>query len=301
MRKIQIVTDSTSDLNGELLEKYGIDYCRMSTVLDGKETEATLTWDNCSPEDFYQLLRDGNRITTTQVPVSEFVRVFNKYIDEGCDIIYLACSNRQSGSINTSIVVAKDVLKEHPEAKIACIDALRAGPGEGMLAIYAAEKAAAGADFDELVEDIKKQRLHINQFMTMYSLDSFRRAGRVENSEAYQSNLMAVKPILIADANGAQVPVRKVRGRAASLTEIADMLAEAGGNDATQGDTIFIGHADCLPEDVEAVRERLNEKCPDKKVLAVYIGPIVGASVGPDCIGVWGWGNEVTYKAGEAK
>ena len=35
MKKVKIITDSCSDLTGELLEKYGIDYAKMNTVLDG--------------------------------------------------------------------------------------------------------------------------------------------------------------------------------------------------------------------------------------------------------------------------
>ena len=46
MRNIKILTDSCSDLNGELLEKYNIDYARMNTVRDGVETEASLTWEH---------------------------------------------------------------------------------------------------------------------------------------------------------------------------------------------------------------------------------------------------------------
>jgi len=30
-----------------------------------------------------------------------------------------------------------------------------------------------------------------------------------------------------------------------------------------------------------------------------YIGPIIGASIGPDAVGIWGFGEEVTYKIGD--
>ena len=37
MRKVKIITDSCADLSAEQLEKYDIDYARMSTIEDGKE------------------------------------------------------------------------------------------------------------------------------------------------------------------------------------------------------------------------------------------------------------------------
>lgn len=43
MRKVKIITDSCADLSAEQLEKYDIDYARMSTIEDGKESPALLT------------------------------------------------------------------------------------------------------------------------------------------------------------------------------------------------------------------------------------------------------------------
>ena len=44
MNKIKIITDSCSDLTVELLKKYDIDYAKMNTVLEGKTSEALLSW-----------------------------------------------------------------------------------------------------------------------------------------------------------------------------------------------------------------------------------------------------------------
>lgn len=38
MRKVKIITDSCSDLTAELLERYDIDYAKMTTVDDGVES-----------------------------------------------------------------------------------------------------------------------------------------------------------------------------------------------------------------------------------------------------------------------
>ena len=36
MRKLQIITDSCSDLTPELMERYHIDYAQMNTVYEGR-------------------------------------------------------------------------------------------------------------------------------------------------------------------------------------------------------------------------------------------------------------------------
>ena len=297
MKKVKIITDSCSDLTGELLEKYGIDYAKMNTVLDGNETPASLTWTPKDVHSFYEIMRAGKRITTTQVPVEEFNRIFTKYLDEGSDIVYIACSSKQSGSVNTARVVAEKLIKTYPERKIFCIDSLNASMGEGVLAIEAAKLAAQEMTAEEIAEKINGMRKTVNEFCTVHSLDALRRAGRVKASAAFFGNLMGVKPIIIADAIGAQSAFKKVKGRQNSIKEIVALLKDAVVDPETQ--TVYIAHADCSAEEVEQIRNLVASEIPCKDICIGYIGPIIGASIGPDAIAIFGFGKEVTYKLGD--
>ena len=299
MRKIKIITDSCSDLSGELLERYDVDYARMNTVYEGKETPASLTWEYYTPKKLYDIMRNGERITTTQVPVQEFKRIFGKYLGEGYDVIYIGCASKQSGSVNTAAVVAKEMLKEYPDAKIACIDSMNASIGIGMLAIYAAELAAKENTFEYIEQEVTNARKRVNQFVTVHSLDSLKRAGRVTASSAFFGNLMGVKPILISDADGTQTPIKKVRGRLQSFEEIVQLLSDNIENEDEQ--TVYIAHADCSDDELSMLRQYIRSEINCKDIETVYIGPIIGASIGPDAIGVWAFGKEVTYRVGENK
>ena len=106
MRKVQIITDSCSDLTPALMEQYGIDYAKMNTVFKGETAPADLSWTAQDVHKFYDTMRNGDRITTTQVPVEEFNRVFRKYLDQGCDIVYIGCSSGLSGSVALGKLVA---------------------------------------------------------------------------------------------------------------------------------------------------------------------------------------------------
>ncbi len=110
MRPIKIITDSCSDLDRELREKYDIDYARMKTVYEGKEEWASLDFEYYTPQELYNIMREGKRVLTTQVPPEEFERIFTKYLDLGYDIIYIGCSLKLSGSVNTGMVVARKLL-----------------------------------------------------------------------------------------------------------------------------------------------------------------------------------------------
>lgn len=293
MRKVKIITDSCADLTAEMLEKYDIDYVKMCTVYEGVESPALLTWSYEEAHALYNIIRDGNRITTAQVSVEEFQNAFRKYLDMGMDIVYVACSQKQSGSVNTGYVTAQKILQEYPDAKIHCINSLRSTFGEGMLAMEAAKMAAEGLGADEIADKIMAMRNTVLQFATVHSLDALKRAGRVSASSAFFGNLFGVKPILIADASGAQAAYKKVKGRMASIKECIALLKENAIDIENQ--TVYLWHSDCDAEEIEEVKALIKESIPCKDICVGLIGPIVGASVGPECIGVWAFGKEVTF------
>lgn len=297
MRTVKIITDSCADLSAEQLEKYDIDYARMSTIEDGIESPALLTWTQEEAHRLYETIRGGKRITTAQVSVEEFNRIFSKYLEEGRDIVYVACSSKQSGSVNTGYVTARKLLEKYPEASIYCIDSLNSTIGEGMLAIEAAKQASQGKSAADINDYIMSIRKTVQEFATVHTLEHLKRAGRVSASSAFFGNLMGVKPILVADANGAQAAIKKVKGRHNSLREIVIMLRENIINANEQ--TIYIAHGDCQPDEIEELKQLVRSEIDCKDISVGYIGPIVGASTGPDTIGVWAFGRPVTYAAEE--
>lgn len=297
MRKVKIITDSCADLTAEQLSKYNIDYAKMSTVYEGKETPAKLTWTPDEAHELYNIMRDGNRITTAQVSVEEFNRVFEIYLMLDMDIVYIGCSSKQSGSVNTGFVTAKKLMEKYEGSTIICIDSLNASMGEGMLAIEAAKLANDGASATEIEAHILAIRKKVNQYVTVHSLDALKRAGRVKGSAAFFGNLMGVKPIIIADANGDQAAYKKVKGRQRSFEEIVAMLKASIIEPEKQ--TIYMTHADCAKEEIDGLVALIKQEIPCLDVEVGFIGPIIGASIGPDAVGIWGFGQEVTYKIGD--
>lgn len=292
MRQVKILTDSCSDLNKELRDKYDIDYVKMNTEFEGKETPASLDWEYISAHEFYETMREGGRFLTTQVPLAEFQRGFSFYADQGYDIVYIGCSTKQSGSVNTGYVVAKEMMEKNPELNIFVIDSLNASLGEGMLAMRAAQYRNDGLSAKEIYEKIMAERKIINEFCTVHSLDYMKRAGRIKASAAFFGNLLGVKPIIIADAEGSQTALKKVKGRQNSMHEIVNLLKDVMGDAKDQ--TVYIVHADCYDE-AKIVEDMVKEIINPRETYITYIGPIIGASIGPDALAVYAVGKEVTF------
>lgn len=290
MQKIKIFTDSCADLGEDIRAKYDIGLVKMRTVDEGKETPADLSDVDYIRAIYKKIRETGKRIFTTQVPMAELEQAFDAAVEAGYAVLYVGCALPMSSSVNTASVVAKQLIEKYPDATIRCVDSTNCSLGEGMLAVYAAELRDAGKTLDEIVSALEERKHEINQFVTVGSLDMLRKSGRVKGSAAFFGNLLGVKPIIISDYNGQNVPIVKVKGRRASLDKLVELTKEAVIDPAEQ--TVYIAHADCA-EDAEYLRRELIEKVGFKDAYIYFIGPIVGVCIGPDAIGVWSVGKKV--------
>lgn len=300
MKKFVILTDSCSDLTLELREKYDIDYVPMHFSCDDKDYVADLDYKEISAKDFYNLMRDGKRVITAQANTAQYLEAFEKYINEGFDVLSISCSSALSASVKASYAARDELLAKYPEAKIICIDSLISSIGEGLITIKAAELRAEGKSIDEVAEWIEENKLRFNQNGCPEKLTYLKQAGRVSAASAFFGGLLNIKPIIISDAKGRNVAVEKVKGRKASLIRAAELTAEEY---ESSDISIGISHADCEDEAKEllaVILEKLSAKGVDtSKVNTVftYIGPIVGASVGPGTVIAYCYGKKVTYDA----
>lgn len=292
MAEFKIFIDSTGDLPKDLREKYDIDYCPMIVTVDEKEIIASLDYDQgYSLKAFYDVMRAGRRIFTSQVPDQVFIEKFTAALKEGKDVLYIACSSKLSASVLAGEKVAQKLRTEYPERKIVVYDSKIACYGQGEMAIFASKMRKEGKSLDEIVAWLDANKFKFNQFATVDSLTYLKRAGRVSASSAFFGNIFGVKPILISDCLGQNLAVEKVKGTKPSLLYLAKAIVEAG--EDLKGKTIFIGHADSL-QAAEFVRDEILKLAPGTEIYIGPIGPIVGASTGPGTIGVYVFGKEVT-------
>ena len=293
MKNFVIVTDSTCDLNAEIREKYSIDYIKMAYIIDEETYPASLDWESHSAHEFYELMRNGKYVRTVQITRETTLDCFKKHLDAGSDIIYITCSSALSGSYNFGCLMARELSEEYPEQKIYCVDSLISSLGQAMLVIKACQLKEEGKGIDEVYEWLLANRLCVNQYGTVESLEYLRRVGRVKASKAFFGNLFGVKPIILSDIKGQNFAFKKVKGALNARKEIAALICEAAEN--PESETLYISHADSL-EAAEALRDEIFAIHPFKDCCIGILGPIVGASVGPGTIIAFSFGKEVTVE-----
>lgn len=59
MKRFQVLTDSTSDVEKELREAFELDYVKMVFTQEGIEYQADLDWGMIDPKTYYDKMRKG--------------------------------------------------------------------------------------------------------------------------------------------------------------------------------------------------------------------------------------------------
>lgn len=295
MKDFIVLTDSTSDLNLEMRKQFNIEYVPMQYIIDGVEYKASLDWESHEPKEYYDLMRNGSRVFTTQILRDTYYEAFHNAIAAGKDLVYISCSSALSASINVARLVAQELSEQYPDAGIYCIDSLISSLGQGFLAMEASRKRDAGLSAAETAAYIESIKLCVNQCGTVASLEYLRRAGRVKASKAFFGNLFGVKPLIISDRKGQNYAYKKAKGAANARIGIAEHIVEAANG---VYDELLVTHADCQ-EDAELLVAEILRQAPFKKVTVNTIGPIVGASVGPGTVIAFCLGKEVLIEGNE--
>ena len=291
MKTFQVITDSTSDIELKYRNSLDIDYLKMVFTIDEKSYDADLEWGGINSTDYYDAMRKGKRAITGLIKAEEVENKFAKYLEKGLDVLYIACSGKLSSSINTAKSYGEEILEKFPGRRIVCLDSLRSNYAEGYMAIKAAEFANEGKTLDETVEWLEENKLKFQTYATVGSLEWLKKAGRVKASTAFFGNLIGVKPIILGDANGNNYSFKKIKGRKTSLDELVSIIVSRIEN--PEEATLFIEHADC-EQDANYIANQVMAKIKVKNINISVLGPIIGATTGPDTITVNFYGEKVT-------
>ena len=297
MNKFAIIGDSTCDLTTEMRKERNIDYAQMLVSWTDKEKKfheipADLDWKIIGPKEYYNILRDGIRIITSQVTEQEFDKVFRRHLAAGEDILYIACSSGLSASLKLAQRLWNEKYsKEYPERKLIIIDSLISCMGQGSMLLRAADMRDEGKSMEEIAAELEKTKLCYNQVAVVESLDCLRRAGRVKAAKAFFGNIFGVKPILISDRAGQNHAIEKAKGRRGSILRCVEMIHEAVVNPESQ--ICYVLHADAKQEDVDLMVSKIKKSVPFKEIKVMTLGPIIGATAGPGTLAIYFYGKEV--------
>lgn len=275
---VKIITDSTSYIPKEYIEKYNISIVSLNVVLNGKSYREVDLENNF----FYKEMDKCSSIPTSSQPsVEEFYNIFENIVKNGDDIVGLFISSEMSGTYSTANLVKNMILENYPDRKVEIIDSRSNCMQMGFAAIEGARTAKEEKDISSVVENINSV-INTSRFLFVPdTLDYLKKGGRIGGAAALFGAILQIRPILTVE-NGVTTVLNKVRTKKKAVDKIVETVI----NDVTNKGIgrMIVHHINCEEEGKE-LANRLKEKL-NIEIDIQSIGPIIGLHVGPKSIGV---------------
>lgn len=282
MKDFVIFTDSGCDLPVEFLKELDVRCLDFTFRFDGEDRDYSNA--DIPIHEFYERMRQGASAKTAAINLDTFRNAFEPVLKQGKDVLYVGFSSGLSATYHVSTLAAEELNEEYPENKVMTVDTLAASAGLGMLVWLAADTKKKGGTLEETAAAVENHKMNLAHWFTVGDLEYLKRGGRVSSAAALMGGLLGIKPILHTDNEGHLIKRGTVRGRKAALKELALRYRELA---CCPGEApVYICNADC-PEDVETLKELLDEIGGCSVDLVVDIGPVIGSHCGPGTIAVF--------------
>ena len=271
---VRIVTDSLSDITGDLTEELGIDVVPLYVRFGEKVYRDRV--DMTTGEFYRKLVQEATLPTTTQPPPGDFLNVFNKLAKETDEILVIVVSSKLSGTYQSALQ-AKNLMEG--KCRIEIIDSLTVAMGLGLVVINAAKTAQAGASLDELVDSVHKTMSRSHLIIFFDTLQYLARGGRIGKAQGFLGSLLSVKPILTIK-DGEMAPLTRVRSKSAGMEYLRKFVAGFSGIER-----LAVEYA-TTPDDADSLIGSVSSVFSKERIFRSVISPVLGTYAGPNAIAV---------------
>ena len=280
MNEFVIITDSSSDLPVAVAEELGVKVIPLEVNMEG---DIRLN-DQIDIKEFYAYLRAKHGAKTSAINIDRFTEVFEPFLAEGKDVLYISFSSGLSATYMAAKNAAEDLSEKYTDAKVVVVDSLCASLGQGLIVKHAADKKKSGANIEEVAAYVEEIRPNLAHWFTVEDLFFLKRGGRVSAATAVVGTMLQIKPILHVDDEGKLISMDKARGRQGSLKALFDKMKESAIEPAKQ--TVYISHGDCH-DDAKKLADMIGEELGVTDILISEIGPVIGAHSGPGTVALF--------------
>ena len=279
MNRIKIITDSCSSIKIDFAKEHDIEIIPITFMLNG--TVINPLEGNIKNEEFYQMLADKVEVKTASISPGMFKEVFEKYIKEGIDVLYVSLSSGLSGSYSNSLMGKELALDEFENAKIECIDSLQGGSSMAILILKAEQFIKEGKCLKDIKEELDQYVKKVESIFTIGSLHHLYKGGRISLTKATLGSILRAKPIIKANEEGKLENIETHIGKKKALASMCERVVN---NIASN--LIYLGYTN-NEEEAKEVKERLLSLNSNLNIILEEIDFSLACHCGPETIAIF--------------
>lgn len=266
MKKIRIVTDSSCDLNKDIIERYNIEIVPLNVAFgDDIYADGELEKDN-----FYKMMDNFSELPKTSCPSPE--RFMKSYEGDADNILVITLAANLSGTYSTAVLAKNMFEEEYPNKKVEVIDTETGSIGQGLLVVKAAKLAEEGKSLSEIIDAIEVLKKEIVFYGSLETLENAIKGGRINPLAGKLINALNFK-VIVKIGNGEVKPYDKARGDNNSLKKVVENVSNSIQDGKVR--SLAIAHANCLEKALK-VKEMMLKNHNFDEITISELGSVMG-------------------------
>ncbi len=186
--KTAIITDSNSGITQAEAKDLGISVIPMPFTIAEKEYFEEI---DLSQEDFYEKLKDGDGIFTSQPSTVSVIELWDKLLEEYDEVLHIPMSSGLSGSCDTAMMLAEDY-----DGKIKVVNNQRISVSQKQAVYDAIKLNKEGKNAEQIKEILEEDKLKSSIYIMVDTLKYLKKGGRVTAAGAAIGTVLNIKPVL---------------------------------------------------------------------------------------------------------
>ena len=282
MGKIQIMTDSASDISYADEKKYNISVIPFPITLGDKTYTSRVDFDN---QQFFDLMAQYDEIPkTAQITPFQFQEIYLQQARAGVtDLVLVLINSKGSSTYDNSVQAIELFYEEYPEYRdvlhIHSFDGMGYNALYGSPVVHAAKMCAEGASLKEILNYLTDILPRRQIYFGIYDLKYAAKSGRIPTAAAFLGTALNMKPVMnIFDRS--ITTAAKCRGERKLVEKVAEMSIAAM-EPGSPYEIVYGSDSSCLEE----LRRLMVQQLGYEPAAVYQIGAAVAANSGPRVVG----------------
>ena len=282
MGKIQIMTDSASDISYADEREYNISVIPFPVTLGDKTYTSRVDFDN---QQFFDLMAQYDEIPkTAQITPFQFQEIYLQQARAGVtDLVLVLINSKGSSTYDNSVQAIELFYEEYPEYRdvlhIHSFDGMGYNALYGSPVVHAAKMCAEGASLEEILNYLTDILPRRQIYFGIYDLKYAAKSGRIPTAAAFLGTALNMKPVMnIFDRS--ITTAAKCRGERKLVEKVAEMSIAAM-EPGSPYEIVYGSDSSCLEE----LRRLMVQQLGYEPAAVYQIGAAVAANSGPRVVG----------------
>lgn len=275
---MKIITDSGADLSFEDCQQIGVTMVPLKVEVNGVSYQAGV---DIETDHFYDLMDASPVMPITSTPsIGDFAELYQKFADEGEEILSIHISSGLSATFN----VAKQAAEMVKNAHIHLIDTLTLSAGQAWQVTAAAKMQQAGKSIEEIISKLGQIQAATTTHFTLPDLKYLIAGGRISHLKGLLASLLGIKPVIeVSKEDGKYYDKIKKRSFQKAITGITELALK----EHPEGTKLVAQICTASnPDGGALLKEAMNRLYSVEWLPDVKLGTALGAHTGRGLVGL---------------